>query len=169
METFLQKKEEKKGINKVFLISLAAAALLIASAIWLVSLQPSPEEKKQKELQGAFLEGTPEFEQYTNNIIISTDADRTTESPIGLGTISMSIQSDIRNKGDKTINGLEVKVGVVDRAGKVIKEKKTMVVPNQKEKLEPKETMHIAVPLDGFRKEDERANVRWKVTAIRFE
>ncbi len=170
MDTLLQnEKKEKKGINKVFLAAIAVAVLLVAGIVGLISLLPTAEEQKQKEIEGAYLEGTPEFEKYTSNIVINTDMNRTMESPTGLGTIAMAIHGDIRNRGEKPINGLEVKVGVVDKFNKIIKEKKLMVVPKQTEKLNPQETIHVVVPMDGFKKEDDRANVRWKVTAIRFD
>ncbi len=170
METFLyEKKEEKRGVNKILVGALLLAAALVAGGLWLLTFQPTFEEQKQQQLAGTFLEGSPEFESYTNNLVISTDMNRTTESPLGLGTIQMSIHGDIRNRGDKTINGLEVKVSVVDVQNKVIKEKKKMVVPNQTGKLLPGETIHVFVPMDGFSKTDDRANVRWKVSAIRFE
>ncbi|MDQ3087698.1 MAG: hypothetical protein M3Q78_03775 [Acidobacteriota bacterium] len=166
---FENKKEEKRGVNKVLLAALAVAALLVAGGLWLLTLQPSIEEQKQQELEGAYLESSPEFEQYTKNLIINTDTERTTESLIGLGTIAMMLHADIRNRGDKTINGLEVKVGVIDRLNNVLKEKNVMVVPKQTKKLNPNETIHIAVPMDGFKQDADRANIRWKVTAIRFE
>lgn len=169
MDTLLENgKKEKRGINKVFLAAIVVAILLLAGVGGLLTLLPSAEQQKQKELEGAYLEGMPEFEKYTNNIVINTDLDRTIESPTGLGTIAMAIHGDIRNRGEKAINGLEVKVGVVDKFNKVIKEKKLMVVPNQIGQLNPQETIHVVIPMDGFRKEDDRANVRWKVTAIRF-
>lgn len=166
---FEKKKEEKRGVNKILLAALAVAALIVAGGIWLLSVQPTMEEQKQQELKGAYLESAPEFEQYTKNLIINTDMNRTTESLIGLGTIAMMLHADIRNKGDKTINGLEVKVGVVDRLNNVLKEKRVMIVPKQTERLNPNETIHIAVPMDGFKQDADRANIRWKVTAIRFE
>jgi hypothetical protein len=170
MDTFLgEKKEEKSGVNKIMLAALAVAALLVAGGVWLLTLQPNREEQKQQQLVGAFLEGAPEFDEYTKQLVITTDFDRTTESPLGLGTIQMSIHGTIRNKGAKTINGLEVTVGVVDKQNKIIKEKKTMVVPNQSPTLQPNETIRVFVPMDGFSKEDDRANVRWKVSAIRFQ
>lgn len=170
MDTLFENgKAEKRGVNKVMLAALAIAALLVAGGIWLWSLQPTLEEQKQQQLEGAYLEGSPEFEKYTKNIIISTDTDRTTESLIGLGTIAMMLHADIKNRGDKSINGLEIKVGVVDSFNKVIKEKKVMLVPNQIIKLNPNETTHISVPIDGFKPDADRANIRWKVTAIRFE
>ena len=170
MDTLFENgKKEKRGVNKVLLTALVIAALIVAGGIWLWSFQPTLDEQKQQQLEGAYLESSPEFEQYTKNIIIATDTDRTTESLIGLGTIAMSLQADILNKGNKTINGLEIKVGVVDSFNQVIKEKKVMVVPKQTEKLNSNETIHIAVPIDGFKKDSDRANIRWKVTAIRFE
>jgi len=170
MDPFLhEQKEEKRGVNKVLVGALLVAAAIVAGGIWLLTFQPTLEEQKQQQLVGAYLEGSPEFEGYTNNLVISTDMNRTTESPLGLGTIQMSIHGDIRNRGDKIINGLEVKVSVVDVKNKVLKEKKKMVVPNQTEKLLPGETIHVFVPMDGFSKADDRANVRWKVSAIRFE
>ncbi len=169
MDTFLQKKEEKKGINKIFIVGLLIGTALIAGAVWLLTLQPSAEEQRAKMLEGFFLEGTPEFAQITKDIVISTDSDRTTESPTGLGTIQMTVRGKIRNKGDKTLNGLEVNVGVVDRSNKVLKEKKVMFVPNQQPTIEPQEMISVTVALDGFSKDDKRANVRWKVTAIKTQ
>ena len=170
MDTLLQNEnKEKRGVNKILLAAMAIATLLVAGGIYLLSLQPSIEEQKQKALEGAYLEGSPEFQQYTNNIIINTDTNRTIQSPTGLGTISMNIHADIRNKGDKAINLLEVNVAVVDTFNKVLRERKVLVVPDQQEKLQPRETIHVAVPIDGFRKDEDRANVRWKVTAIRFD
>jgi hypothetical protein len=170
MDTLLQnQKEEKREINKVFLAATLVAVVLLAGIAWLFTLQPTAEEQKQQAMAGSHFEGSPEFEQYTNNIIINTDMNRTMESPTGLGTIAMSIHADVRNRGDKAINGLELKVGVIDRFNKVLKERKVMVIPNQAQKLNPQETIHVAVPMDGFKKDDDRANVRWKVTAIRFD
>ncbi len=170
MDAFLQNgKEEKKGINKVFVAAIAAAILLIAGVVGLLSLLPSERDIKQKVYEGAFLEGSPEFEKYNSNIVINTDTDRTMESPTGLGTIAMAIHGDIRNRGDKSINLLELSVGIIDRQNKIIKEKKVLVVPNQAVKLNPQETIHVVVPMDGFSRKDDRANVRWKVTAMRFD
>jgi hypothetical protein len=169
METLLPKETEKKGINKVFLIGIAVGVALIAGAIWLISLQPTMEQQQAKLLEGYSFEGSPEFAQATKDIVISTDFNRTTESPTGLGTIQMTIAGQIRNKGAKTFNGLEVNVGVIDRQNKVLREKKVIVVPTQYPSLEPNEIIPVTVTLDGFPPAEERANVRWKVTGIKTE
>lgn len=170
MDTLLQDHDKgKKGINKILVGAALFAVVLIAGAIWLLSFQPTIEEQKQQELVGAHIEGTPEFESYTKELIITTDMDRTIESRTTLGSISMMLHGDIRNKGSKAIDRLQIKASVVDPFNNTIKEKKLMVVPNMEETLNPNETIHVAVPIDGFSKDDDRANVRWKVTAIRFK
>ena len=168
MDTLLQT-NEKKGVNKVLLVALLAAAVLVAGAVYMLSLSPSTDEKRQQLLDESYAEGSPEFERLTKDIVIQTDMNNIMQSPTGMGTIMMTIHAKIRNKGDKTINALEVKVGVVDLAGKVVREKKLLIVPNQEEKLLPGQTIPVVATVEGFKRDDDRANVRWKVTAIGIE
>ncbi|MDQ6787393.1 MAG: hypothetical protein M3033_11360 [Acidobacteriota bacterium] len=170
MDSLLQtENREKKGVNKILLASLLVATVLIAGAVWLLSLKPSPDERQQQLLVNSYQEGSPEFERYTKDIVIQTDMDNIMQSPTGMGTIMMTIPAKIRNKSQKTINALEVKVSVVDLAGKVVREKKLLVVPKQEEKLLPNQTIPVIATVEGFSRDDDRANVRWKVTAIGVE
>ena len=169
MDTLLQENKEKKGINMVFVAALLIGAVIIAGAVWLLSLQPSMDEQKAQILQGAFHEGSPEFAEITKDIVISTNEDRTIQSPTAFGTITMSISGRIYNKGQRVINGLEVNVAVITQFNDVLKEKRVLVVPVQQPRLEPGQTIPITLTLDGFSKDDDRANIRWKVTAIRTE
>lgn len=168
METLLQT-NEKRSVNKILLAALLAAALLVAGAVYLLSLAPSSVEKQQQLLAESFQEGSPEFERLTKDIIIQTDMNNIMQSPTGMGTIMMTIHAKIRNKGDKTLNALEVKVSVVDLLGKTVREKKLLIVPNQTDKLAPGQTIPIVGTVEGFKKDDDRANVKWKVTAIGVE
>ena len=79
----------------------------------------------------------------------------------------MYISGQIYNKGNRVINGLEVNVAVVDQFNEVLKEKRVLVVPTQRPTLGPGETITISLEIPGFTKNDDRANIRWKVTAIR--
>jgi hypothetical protein len=169
MEAFLGEKEEKKSLNKGFVIGIVIGVLAIAVAIGLLlSLRPSVDDQKAKILESLSRAGTPEFDAVTKDIIISTD-DRTVESPNGFGRISMFIVGKIRNKGTKTINALEVNVAVIDQLNAVVKEKNVLVVPTQREKVSPGEIIPITLSLDGFDKKDDRANIRWKVIGLRTE
>ena len=168
MDTLI--KDEKKGINKIFIVGLFVGAILIGGAIYFLSLKPSIEEQKAKMLEGAYKPGSPEFEKLTKNIIFTRDADNTIESPTGLGTIMMKVPATVFNKSNKTITLLEVKLDVLDPENKVIKEKKAIVIPGlQVEKLPPGEKIKIEQTIDGFSPDDDRALPRFLVTAIKTE
>ena len=157
-------------MNKSFLIAILIAVLVVAGGILLIwKLQPSMQEQQEQALAGALREGSPEFDTLTRRIIAETNEEKTWSSPVGTGGIMMNIAGRIRNNGDKIITGLEIKVSVVDITGKVVKDNTLMVVPNQKKTFAPKEQMDVTVRIDGFRPDDDRANIRWKVTAIKTQ
>ena len=162
----LFEKEEKRGINKAFILGGLIGMIAIAAVIFIAMQRPSMEDQKQAVLADALREGSPQFQEITKDIIIST-GDNTVESPNAFGYISMFITGNIRNKGNRVINGLEVHVAVVDQFNQTLKEKRVLVVPTQLGQLGPGETIPITLSLDGFNKKDDRANIRWKVTAIR--
>ena len=168
MDSYLEEKGQKKGFNPVFLIGAIIGLSAIGLAIWLLSFKPSMEEQTAMILQGSFKEGSPEFADLNKDIIISTD-DSTVQSPMGLGTISMFIDGKIRNKGTRNVTVLEVNVAVITQFNVVLREKRILVVPNQKNGLAPGEIIPIHLTMDGFTKDDDRANIRWKVTAIKAE
>ena len=157
-------------MNKSFLVAILVAVLVVAGGILLIwKLQPSMQEQQEQALSGALREGSPEFDVLTRRIIAETDEEKTWSSPVGTGGIMMNIAGRIRNNGDKVITGLEIKVSVVDISGKVVKDNTLLVVPNQKKTFAPKEQMNVTVRIDGFRPDDDRANIRWKVTAIKTQ
>ena len=157
-------------MNKSFLIAILIAALLVAGGVLLIwKLQPSMDEQQEQALAGAVREGSPDFDVLTRRIIAETDEDNTWQSPVGTGGIMMQIAGRIRNNSEKTVTGLEIKVSVVDISGKVVKDKTLVIVPIQQKKLAPKEQMNVTVRIDGFKQDDDRANIRWKVTAIKTE
>jgi putative SOS response-associated peptidase YedK len=166
MDGFLEPQEKKKGINKGFIVGAIFGILIISAGIWLLTRQPSMEDQMANVLEGSYREGSPEFGEITKDIIIST-SENTVESPNAFGKISMFISGTIRNKGNRVINGLEVNVAVVTQFNDVLKEKRVLVVPTQRSQLGPGEIIPITLSLDGFDRKDDRANIRWKVTAIR--
>jgi hypothetical protein len=168
MDDLFKEENAKKGFNPVFIIGILIAVALVGGAFWLLSRKPTMEEQAAQILRTASLEGSPDFADLSKDIIISTDPN-TVQSPTGLGTISMFITGKIRNKGTRTISVLEVNVGVVTQFNQVLRERKILVVPVQKPVLAPGDTIPITLTLDGFSKDDDRANIRWKVTAIKAE
>lgn len=166
MDTLMGPKEERKGINKAFLLGGLVGLIALGALVTVLLMQPSREEQMANVLDGSFHEGSPEFNALTKDIVISTEDD-TVESPNAFGSISMYISGLIRNRGQKVLNGLEVNVAVVDRFNQVLKEKRILVIPTQRPQLGPNETIPVHLEISGFTKDDDRANIRWKVTAIR--
>jgi len=168
MDSFLEdNKPEKKRINYVFVAGLAIGAVLIAIVIGIIALQPPAEDLRAQVLEGALREGSPEFAEISKDIVISSDLDRTVESPTGLGNISMFIVGRIRNKGTRTITLLEVNCAVIDQQNNVVKEKNVLVVPERVGTLEPGEIVPVTLALEGFDPKADRANIRWKVVALK--
>ncbi|MEO6590011.1 MAG: hypothetical protein ABIP06_11980 [Pyrinomonadaceae bacterium] len=169
MESLEQHNAPKKGINKIFIVAFIVAAVAIAGIIYLISLRPSMQQQVQETMESAYREGSPEFALLTKKIVIQTDENRTMESPIGLGTILMIIGGQVKNLTGKTITGLEINVSVIDTFGNSVKNKNLIVVPNQYKKLETNEVADVTVRIDGFDPKADRANIRWKVVAIKTE
>ena len=170
MDTLLQQTENKKNKNIIFLAAIGIGLVIVLVFLGLVSLKSSTKQIQTQALEGAFREGTPEFEKYTKKIIAETNEDKTTWSPTGMGTIIMSIHGRLRNITGKTLTGLEIKVGVVDSFGNPVKEKTTVVIPKEEvTQLATGEVLPVQVTIEGFNKDDDRANIRWKVTAIKVQ
>lgn len=155
--------------NKKFIGMLIAAFLLFIGTTGFYSTCTSRQSVQQTQLEGAVREGTPEFEALTKRIVIQTDENNTTQATNGMGMITMFIRGKIRNFTGKPLTGLEIRTTVIDQFEKPVRENTLIVVPNQKERLEPNETMPVRVMIEGFSKDDDRAQIRWKVTAIRTE
>ena len=169
MDTLLNLEKKEKRNYKVLLAAVGAAILIVATFVGFYATRPTHEDKKQEYLLDALLEGTPEFEAMSKKIAIQNDADNTMESPTALGTITMFTRSKIRNMSDKTIVALEIKVAILDQFNKVVKEKKQIVVPTFQASIPPNSDINITIPVEGFSKEDDRARVRWKVTAVKVQ
>jgi len=168
MKDLFKTEAKKKGINKVFIAALLIGLAVIGVAIWLLSFTPSIDVQTAKILEGSHHEGSPEFADLNKDIIIGTD-DKTVQSPMATGKISMFINGTIRNKGTRTINTLEVNVAVVTQFNDILRERRILVVPVQQSVLAPGEIIPITLTLDGFNRDDDRANIRWKVTAVRAQ
>ena len=74
----LFEKEEKRGINKAFILGGLIGMIAIAAVIFIAMQRPSMEDQKQAVLADALREGSPQFQEITKDIIIST-GDNTVE------------------------------------------------------------------------------------------
>jgi hypothetical protein len=166
METFLNEPTKRETNYKGYIIGAILGVLIIAAIVFVASRRPSMEDQAAAILEGSLRPGDPGFEQLSRSIIISTSPE-TVESPNAFGSISMWIVGRVKYRGDKVITGLEVNVSVIDKFNQVVKEKRVIVVPTQQPSLGPGETIPITLSIEGFKKEDDRANIRWVVTAVK--
>ena len=166
MADLFQPEQKQHVVNKLLIVGIVTALAAIGLGIFMLSRKPSMPDQTAIILDDSYREGSPEFTEITGDIIIGTD-NNTVESPTGMGTISMYIKGNVKNKGTRTITALEVNVGVVTQKNEVLREKRVLVVPAQQSVLGPGETIPITLTLDGFNRKDDRADIRWKVTAIR--
>ena len=168
-EMFEVKEPEKRGINAGLIVGILIALALLGGAAWWLSRTPPIEDQTAKLLEGALTEGSPEFAALAKNIQIARDNDRTVESPTGMGTISMFIYGHVYNRTGKRITLLQVEISVIDQQNKPVQTKRVLVVPVENPVLEPSETVPATCSFAGFDRKDDRANINFKVTAIKVE
>lgn len=168
MENFGVGAKPEKRTNKTMLIALAVAALAMGGVLWGLTRIPTRQEQKSQILEGAISEGSSEFEALRRRIVI--EPIEITEAKTPLGAVVMNARGKVMNNSDKAIVALEIKVFVVDEKKNPVKEKTVVVVPNEKfSRFEPKQEFDVTVTVDGFKDSDDRADLRWKVTAIKVE
>lgn len=167
MESLEKQNQPQGGINKVFIGAFFAAVIVVIGLIALVSLIPTAEDTTSQALEGAYREGSPDFETLSKRIVVLTDPNRLTQSQTALGSIQMNMGVKVLNRTDQTLTGLEVNAAVVDSQNQVIKDKTIQVIPRLQETLPPGEMVDLTTTIAGFDADDDRANVRWKVTAIK--
>jgi hypothetical protein len=166
MDSLLGQNEKRPLFTKGLIVGIVIGVIAIAAFVGVLLLRPSTEDQKAAVLTDAVREGSPEFEELVNDFVFN-DKD-SIESPNAFGTISMFIVGEVKNKGSRVFNGLEVNVAVVDQKNQVLKEKNVIVVPSrERSELGPGEIIPLRTALEGFDKKADRANIRWKVVAIR--
>jgi hypothetical protein len=62
-----------------------------------------------------------------------------------------------------------MRAAVVDHQDQAVKERTVVVVPGQRDELEPNKTMKVKVKLDGMKESDDRANIKMQVTGFKLK
>ncbi|MGB7921930.1 MAG: hypothetical protein WCF57_01665 [Pyrinomonadaceae bacterium] len=161
--------ETDSSRRTIYAIIIGVSVLLIAGLIYLATRpRANNNTAGQQRLEGGLRAGSAEFEQYRERIIL--DKPEATEAARPIGDIVMRLTSTARNFTGRTINGLEVYAAVVDSQGKPVKERTVVVIPKTGQtELEHNRTIEVPVMLEGMKKDDDRANIKMEVTAVRFK
>lgn len=168
MDSFGQNNNSAAGSSKLFWGILIVGLLLVGGAIAYFLQQPSPEVQEVR-LENAVREGDQQFAELTKRVVVEPDLNYTEEATSPIGDLQMTLAGLVRNFSGKTLTGLEVVGSVVDQKGNVVKEKKAIIIPGRTDRLENSKVMPIRITIAGFSRKDDRANIKWRVTALRVE
>ncbi len=154
--------------RKVFIIVGLATALLVALMVfWATRPRQRNDREVQPQLANAIRAGAPEFAALRQQIAVDFVADEdTTESTRPLGDIVMVMQPKVRNFTGRTITGLELQATVVDLDGKPLQTKTVIPIPHTQSELAPNKVLAVPIRMEGFRKDDVRANIQIVVTGV---
>src|ERR1044072_8596842 len=122
--------EAKRGVRLLFAVLSLCAVFLAACG--------GGQQASGPPLTRA---GGADFEKYRT--LIKIDDIEATESARAVGDIVMTLFGTVRNFTGRTLNGLELRVAVVDLEGKPVKERTLLVIPNQKQELENNQPMKV--------------------------
>jgi hypothetical protein len=141
--------------------------LVVVLSLWAILLGGCGGSGQQSNLPPLVRAGSPDFEKFQP--LIKVDDLEATEATRAVGDIVMTLYGTVRNFTGRTLNGLEIRVAVVDLEGKPVKERTLMVIPNQKPELDNNQTMKAQALLEGISKNATRANLKMEVTGFSFK
>ncbi|MGZ8845555.1 MAG: hypothetical protein ACXW3C_03740 [Pyrinomonadaceae bacterium] len=155
---------EDKSRRTLIIVIAIVAAVLIGGVFYLLMKSTAGPPGPPARLEGAIREGSPEFEKYKK--LIALDEPEADQATSVLGGLQMSLRTTVRNFTGRAITGLEMRAAVVDHQGQPVKERTVVVIPGQRDELEPNKTMTVNVKVDGMKESDDRANIKMEVTGF---
>lgn len=157
---------EEKSQRTIVIVVAVVAALLIGGLFYLLlrkTLAPTPPQS----LTGAIRPGSPEWEKYSK--LIARDEPEADEATRAIGDTVMTLHTTVRNFTGRTITGLEMSAAVLDHQDKAVKEQTVVIIPGQRNELEPNKTLYVPMTLEGFTDNDDRAKLKMEVTGFRLQ
>lgn len=159
--------------RKIFIIVAIVSALLIAALVfWVTRSGTNTVAGQQPRLEGAIRADSPEFAGLRGKIIVEPEPDEATESTRPVGDIVMTLRPKVRNFTGRTINGLELLATVVDLDNKPVRQRTRIAIPDVEtgqSELEHNKVLVVPIRMEGFSKDDVRANIRVELTGVRFK
>jgi len=156
--------------RKIFIITAIASALLVALLVFWATRSGSNGATRQPRLADAIRADAPEFAQIRERLIVDFNPDdHALVSTRAIGDEVINMTPKVRNFTGRTINGLELQATVVDLAGNPIQQRTVIAIPNRQPELEQNKVLEVPIRMEGFRKDDGRANIRVEVTGVKFK
>ncbi|HEU4834170.1 MAG TPA: hypothetical protein VFS90_07145 [Pyrinomonadaceae bacterium] len=158
---------ETSETNRTLIIVVAVIAAIVIAGLFYGLMRLGGGGGGPTGLQGAIREGSPQFAENKQNIVL--DDPEATEAKRALGDITMTLSTTVRNLTGKTLSGLEIRGAVVDYEGKPVKQRAVVVIPGKQPELLPNKTLQVNIALDGMSDTDARANIKMEVTGFKFK
>jgi hypothetical protein len=157
--------------RKIFIITAIASALVIALLVYWATRSGSNNAGQQPQLAGAIRADSPEFGKLRDAIVVDFNADDDAfESTRAVGDIVMTMRPTVRNFTGRTLSGLELQATVVDLAGNPVRQRTVIAVPTDRQpELENNKVSEVPIMMEGFKKDDVRANIRIEVTGVKVK
>ncbi|HYO98752.1 MAG TPA: hypothetical protein VER76_00910 [Pyrinomonadaceae bacterium] len=156
--------------RKIFIIAAIVSALLIAALVFWATRSGSGGASQQPRLADAIRADSPEFAQIRERLVVDFNADdHALESTRAIGDVVINMTPKVRNFTGRTLNGLELQATVVDLAGNAVQQRTVIAIPNRQPELEPNKVMEVPIRMEGFKKDDVRANIRVELTGVKFK
>jgi hypothetical protein len=146
-------KSEKDRSRTIMILCGLAILAVIALIIMVTSFARKPSQTEFA------LAGSPEFDAYATNVLISDVEKKHGERIIGRYVV---IRCTVQNTGDRVLSGLQLKATVIGTGGQLIREKIVTPVPNSRDELGPNQAMKIDVSL-------ERVPEAWEIRDLTIE
>lgn len=157
--------------SRTLIIVVAIIAALLIAVLFYFLMRATGGGTVAPTLEGAIRPGSPEFEQYSSQIVM--DDPEATEARRPLGDIVMTLETTVRNFSGKTLSGLEIRGAVVNHQEQPVKQRTVVVIPSVvpggPSELAPNKTVKARVSLDGMSETDDRANIRMEITGFKFK
>jgi hypothetical protein len=156
--------------RKIFIAAGVVSALLIALLVFWATRSDSGGAVQQPRLAGAIRADAPEFAAVRERLIVDFNPDdHALVSTRAIGDEVINMMPKVRNFTGRTLSGLELQATVVDLAGNPIQQRTVIAIPNRQPELEPNKVLEVPIRMEGFRKDDGRANIRVEVTGVKFK
>ena len=161
--------EVDAGRRKIFIAVGLLTALIVAGLVYWTT-RPAARVAEPR-LEGAARDGSPEFAQMADRIVIEFNPDQdASEATRAAGDVMMWMRPRVRNFTGRTLAGLELKATVVDLDGRVVRERTVVVIPTDgREELENNKVAEVLITMEAFRKDEVRANIRIEKTAFKLK
>ncbi len=177
-------KVEKDRSRSIMILSGIAVLAVIVLIVAVTRLKPTAqiEMDRVSPVSQAYPESEPEFEQihcpaqnvpqteaqaYVPNILI-TDIDKRKGEYPNLNSKYVRILCNIKNAGDRTISGLQMRMVLFGFNCEILKEKIINLIPEKKATLGPGESVSIDVSIDRSPDQSEIMHMRIEPYALKL-